>query len=344
MAKIDKVAIGASLGGQKTLSEYFKNLPKHCQASFFVVQHLAPHAESNLSYFLSKSTNLRVVEAESGIAVEPATVYVAKPNYHLTVTNDTIFCNVGPRENRFRPSIDVMMRSLAFEYRNRLIGIIVSGLLNDGASGLAAVNRSGGIVLVQDPKEAIAPGMPEAAIAATEPAAILNTRELALKTAELIGTLSTKQPVVSRMDELEQEYSNQLLSEPGVDNELGRLTWQTCPECAGPLWEMKDPAVRRFRCPIGHTFSHEHLIRFQDQYIEDCLWKAYRTLREKIRMLKLTINDAYKSKRTASAKYSEDILGKLTLKSQALAHLLEIDAEADVSKKSPTVTKLVMQD
>ena len=163
----DIIVIGASSGGVDALSRVIRHLPAELPAAVFVVLHLAADRTSALPAILSRQGRLPVVQAADGEPIVPGRVYVAPPDHHLVVEPGRIALTSGPRENRVRPAIDVLFRSAAAAYPGRTIGVVLTGQLDDGAAGLAAIKASGGITVVQDPAEAQAPSMPRAALDAT---------------------------------------------------------------------------------------------------------------------------------------------------------------------------------
>lgn len=177
--KRDVVVIGASSGGIAALLELVKSLPHDFPAPIFVVQHLAADSPSVLAEILNTVSPLTVKHPRAGEAVEPSTVYVATPDHHLLVEDGRVFLARGPKENRFRPSIDALFRSAAYAYGPRVIGVVLTGYLDDGTSGLWTVQRLGGLAVVQDPHDAVSPAMPNNALAYVEADHVVPLAELA---------------------------------------------------------------------------------------------------------------------------------------------------------------------
>ena len=157
--------IGASAGGVDALKRLFQALPHDFSAAICVVLHLNPLSPSMLPEILQRLTPLPVKHPQSGEPLEPGVVYVAPPNRHLVVEDGTVQLTTAPRENRHRPAVDPLFRSAALFYGPKAVGVILSGSLDDGTAGLWEIKKRGGIAVVQDPLEALHPGMPRSAVA-----------------------------------------------------------------------------------------------------------------------------------------------------------------------------------
>ena len=155
MTKRDIVVIGASAGGIAPIFEILKGLPKDLKASVFIVVHLSPASPGQLPVKLSKAGPLKVIHPMNREKIEPGKIYFAPANHDLLIENGHLVLKNGPKENRFRPSIDALFRSAALEYGARVIGIILSGYLNDGTAGMCAVKSRGGIAIIQNPEETV---------------------------------------------------------------------------------------------------------------------------------------------------------------------------------------------
>ena len=162
----DIIVVGASAGGIETLRTVARGLPADLPAAVFVVVHVAPGAISLLPQILGHAGPLPAGAAVDGAAIEPGRIYVAIPGSHLLVDHGRMRVVRGPRENRMRPSVDVLFRSAACAYGPRTVGVVLSGSLNDGAAGTRAIKQRGGLVVVQDPEDAAFQDMPRAALEA----------------------------------------------------------------------------------------------------------------------------------------------------------------------------------
>ena len=153
-------ALGASSGGRAAITKLLSKLPETINAAFLVTVHGAFDTPSFFAQVLGQKTNLKGLDASHGLFIEPGMVYIAKPDHHLFVHDGKIYLSKGPRENLFRPSIDVLFRSAAVAYGNRCVGILMTGRLNDGTTGLEAIKKCGGRAIVQNPATAEYGDMP----------------------------------------------------------------------------------------------------------------------------------------------------------------------------------------
>lgn len=285
----DVVVVGASAGGVEALRAVVHELPADLDASVFVVLHLPPSGTSVLPRILSRAGRLRAVHASDGSAFERGCIYIAPPDQHMRFDRNRLTLDRGPRENGHRPAIDPMFRSAAEWFGGRVIGVILSGVLDDGAAGLSAVKNRGGATLVQSAADAMYPTMPAAALEAVGETDVVGTAsELAAAIVEL-----TRRPpsgpslaVVADRPVAEEELLEVDRSSSEQPRE-GRPSGYTCPECHGALWETQEGRlVGRFRCRTGHEFSPESLVTQQHEHVERALWAALRALEEKAAMLR----------------------------------------------------------
>jgi two-component system chemotaxis response regulator CheB len=175
----DVIVVGASAGGVEAYSTLLSYLPPDLPAFIFFVQHISPHRQSELAQILARQSQLKVVFANGGEKPKKGVVYVAPPDRHLIIKKNRISLGSGPKENRVRPSVDVLFRTAAHAYGDRVIGVVLSGNLNDGTAGLYSIKTHGGYAIVQDPDEAIFPGMPESAINHVSVDKVLRLSEIA---------------------------------------------------------------------------------------------------------------------------------------------------------------------
>src|SRR4051794_9679242 len=258
----DVVVVGASAGGVEALRAVVQELPADLDASVFVVLHLPPSGTSVLPRILARARPLRAVHASDGSAFEKGCIYIAPPDQHMRFADGHVTLDRGPRENGPRPAIDPMFRSAAESFGGRVIGVILSGVLDDGAAGLYAIKIGGGATLVQSAADAMYPTMPAAAIEAVGETDVIGTaRELAAAIVELTrGPPSGPMlPVVADHREAEDELIEVERSASEEPRE-GSPSGYTCPECHGALWEVHEGLVGRFRCRTGHAFSPESLV------------------------------------------------------------------------------------
>jgi two-component system chemotaxis response regulator CheB len=280
----DIVVIGTSLGGFDALRRLTAEIPKGFPGSLFVVQHVGPDAPSLLDRLLERNSKLPVRWAKNREAFAPGIVYLAPPDRHLLFEDGMLRINRGPRENGFRPSIDVLFRSAAATHGSRVIGVVLSGLLDDGAAGLLAVHRAGGVTVVQHPEDAQFGEMPLSALMHGPIDHTLPIAEIPALLEELVGSAA---PPVQPPDDLVREAS---ISASYADalpelEQLGTRTLFTCPGCSGALWEVGREGVPYFRCHIGHGYSLPALRRGQKLDVERALLVALRTFEQRLRIL-----------------------------------------------------------
>ena len=164
MAGRDIIVVGASTGGVEALSTLVAGLPEDFPAAVFSVIHFPPQARSVLPRILSKAGLLPAKHAVDGEPIRSGQIFVARPDYHLMLEWERVRVVHGPRENRCRPAVDPLFRSAARAYGPRVIGVVLTGALDDGTAGLLAVKSQGGVAVVQDPEDALVPGMPSSAL------------------------------------------------------------------------------------------------------------------------------------------------------------------------------------
>jgi two-component system, chemotaxis family, protein-glutamate methylesterase/glutaminase len=183
----DVVAIGASAGGVEALQHLCAQLPADLPATVLIVQHVRPTARSRLAEILDGAGPLQVMSAREGAPMMHGRAYVAVPGRHLQVHGDHLALGDGPIERFVRPSIDVLFRSVARHCGARAIGVVLTGLLSDGAAGLAAIVAAGGMAVVQQPDDAAYPAMPRHALERTTDAHVVPLRSMAQRICRLLG-------------------------------------------------------------------------------------------------------------------------------------------------------------
>lgn len=282
----DIIVIGASAGGVEAVSRVVADLPTDLRAAVFVVIHIPADSTSVLPKILSRAGALPAVHAEEGMTIEHGRVYVAPPGHHLIVGSGHVHVTRGPKENGHRPAVDPLFRSAARAYAERVVGVVLSGSLDDGTAGLQVVRALGGEALVQDPEEAMYPGMPGSALENAEGARALPLAEIGPVLVALAGRGGGRDPepgtrAVETMSQEERE-PDATRPDPG---ELGTIRDQSsglsCPECSGSLWVEPEGDILQFRCRVGHAYTVEALVSAQSQAVEAALWSALNALEEK---------------------------------------------------------------
>jgi two-component system chemotaxis response regulator CheB len=291
----DVVVIGASAGGVEATVSILREAPSTLPAAIFVVVHIPPHAPSHLPHIFSRASSLICQHARDGARILPGHVYVAPPDMHVLVERDYMRVVRGPKENRSRPAIDPLFRTAARSYGPRVIGVVLSGALNDGTAGLLAIKRRGGIAIVQDPDDAVVAMMPESAIEYVQ----IDHQAPAARIASLLNQLCH----APAADEggytmpADMAYESQIMRPTAElvsnNHQMGRLSAFTCPDCRGPLWAIEDGELVRFRCREGHAFTGETVLDGQYEAVEEALWVALETLTESALMARQMAEQAY---------------------------------------------------
>jgi two-component system chemotaxis response regulator CheB len=278
----DVVVVGASAGGVEAITKLLSPLPADLPACVLVVLHTPATAVNALATILGRATDLKVVAADGTIAVTPGTVIVARPDHHLLMVDGHVIITRGPRENGHRPAVDVLFRSAARALGPRVIGVVLSGALDDGSAGLLSVKSRGGIAIVQDPKDALHAGMPANAIAAADPDLVLPVAAIPAALIELVGVEVPDPPVVDP-DPLGEEVAIARMDAAALHapGRPGTPAGLSCPDCHGPLFSIDEGGYLRYRCRVGHAWSAQSLLAENDAALESALWMGLRSLEEK---------------------------------------------------------------
>ncbi len=278
----DIIVVGASAGGVEALMQLVRRLPADLPAAVFVVLHLPAHSPSLLPQILERNGPLPALHPADGQAIEAGRIYIAPPDFHLLLESDRIRVSRGPRENGHRPAVDPLFRTAARSFGSRVVGVVLSGTLDDGTAGLAAIKQVGGLAIVQDPDEARYGGMPRSAI---ESVAV----DHKLPVADIAGVLDRlarepfereEEPVSEKIQRESQIAAFDLDAISGEDHP-GQPSVFGCPDCGGTLWELHDGGLVRFRCRVGHAWTANGLLAEQSDGIETALWTALRALEER---------------------------------------------------------------
>ncbi len=262
--KRNLIVIGGSAGSLGALKTILPDLPRDLPAAVCVVVHIPPRGGSELATVLSTAGSLPVIAASEGEPLRPAAVYVARPDHHLLVGKDHLHLTRGPKEGLHRPSINATFRSAAQTHGAGAIGVLLSGMLDDGASGLWEIRRHGGVAIVQDPEEAAYPSMPLNALADAPVQYRVRSEQMARLLIELTAGSIVPEPVSDNGKNPDEPFSG-----------------FTCPECRGPLFRRDlTPTLAEFRCRVGHAFSPEVLLEEHTSTQERKLYEALLALEE----------------------------------------------------------------
>lgn len=276
----DIIVIGGSIGSVSVLQEILSNLKPELKASVFIVYHIAANSPNMFPDIISNKTKLKVKTPVNGEEIEQGVIYFPQPDNHIMIHGGYVKIAKGPQENRWRPSIDPLFRSAAVSYGPRSVGILLSGYLDDGVSGLAAIKKMAGITIIQDPNEAAFPDMPLSALNVLTPDYILKSYEIA----DVLTRLS-QQPTNARVPipedlQMEVKLSESVKSNINLEERMGELVPQVCPDCSGPMWKHEEEKMARFRCHVGHSYTEKTLLAEQSKLLQDDLVKIIRKYSE----------------------------------------------------------------
>ncbi|PWC87201.1 chemotaxis protein CheB [Azospirillum sp. TSH100] len=287
MGNRDIIVIGASAGGLTALTRLFGGMPKQCAPTVFVVLHITPNAHSVLPQLLDRIGWLPAFHPTDGEPIRPGHIHVAPPDHHLLVHRDRVLIRRGPRENRTRPAVDPLFRSAGVAFGSRVVGVVLSGTLDDGTSGLRAIRRCGGIGVVQEPDDAEWPGMPQSAINRGEADHVLPLDRMPALLSRLAAEPAPPSPPVPFDIVTEARIAEQEFTTVSDDTQtVGKPTTLSCPECGGGLSEIHDGPVLRFRCQVGHAYSPDAMEAAQAEAMENALWVALRTHEDRVELFR----------------------------------------------------------
>jgi two-component system chemotaxis response regulator CheB len=280
MLRRDLVVIGASAGGVEAVKNILSGLPDSFAACVLLVVHRSATAGSGLPRVLGRAGPLTVKEAEEGDSLRPGLVLLAPPDRHLLVNDGRATLVRGPRENGHRPAVDVTLRTAAMAYGPRVVGVVCSGALDDGAAGSAVLQEQGGVVIAQDPDDALHPSMPLAAIEAAVVEHVVGAAKIPDLLTRLVGQDAPAAPAYETVA-AEAGRSGGRSEERNDASPLDRPSGMTCPDCHGPLFDITEGPLNRYRCRVGHSWSPRSLAADQDHSVENALWTAMVALEEK---------------------------------------------------------------
>jgi two-component system, chemotaxis family, protein-glutamate methylesterase/glutaminase len=328
--KRDIVVIGGSSGALRAL-EFVGHLPPAFPAALFIVLHTAPTGPSLLPNIIGGYSKIPVEHADDGEAIMPGRIYVARPDHHLSIRDGFMQVARGPRENRHRPSIDVLFRSAAVAYGPRVIGVLLSGMLDDGSAGLVALRTRGGLSVVQDPADALFPEMPSNALAQAGADHCVPQSQLADILVKAV-TENLAEPTFEHGPERRQQQVGEVsMKQNDYDDKPGTSSDFSCPDCGGVLRQIEDGEMLRFRCRVGHAFSGESLRAAQSDKLEEALWTALRALEEKTELArKMTDYSLSRNLKSAAPKFAEEAK-KLEAHAEVIRELLKHTEGGEIS-------------
>lgn len=306
MKNRDIIVIGGSSGATAPLKAILGALPEDLPAAILVVIHIPARSLGLLATVASAATRLPVHPAADGMPIAPGNVYLAVPDHHLIVTNGQIRLGRGPRENMARPAIDPLFRSAAVAYGPRVIGVVLSGFLNDGASGLEAIKRCGGVAVVQDPADAVADEMPRNALQAAVVDLLVPSARIGDVLSEMVQEPAGPGLPVPPDIRLEVDIAAGERVDSGVMARFADPTAFTCPQCGGVMSMVRNSKPLRFRCQVGHSMTADILAKEQESAVDEALRVALRVIEERAELVTRMAEDGRRSGRKAVAEMYDD--------------------------------------
>jgi two-component system chemotaxis response regulator CheB len=278
--------------------------------AIFVVQHMAPESTgAALLHRLGKHRAFHCALATDGQKFRRGAIYIAPPDYHLLLKRDHVLVTKGARENRYRPGIDPLFRSASAAHGPRVIAVVLTGMLDDGTAGMTAVKRCGGVTVVQDPKDAPYPGMPQSALNNLAVDHCVPIAEMGVLLETLVKERPGSTEPIPKDIRTEALIAERVLSDVAQVNGLGDQVPYNCPNCGGVLWKVKASTGERYRCHTGHSFTEAALLTSQTEKIEETLWVSLRMFEERKNLLnnmaQSQTSPATKRSYTAKAKETE---------------------------------------
>ncbi len=300
MARKDIIAIGGSAGSSTVLQRIMADLPADLPASIFVATHVPSRSSGYLADMLAGAGPLPVSAAIDGQPIERGRVYVAVPDRHLLVVDGTLRLGEGPRENMTRPAIDPLFRSAALSYGARAVGVVLSGMLNDGASGLWAIKSRGGTAVIQHPVDAESDQMPLAALEAVEPDEVATAADLGGVLSRLAASEAGESLAASDSLSLEVEIAAGARLGSHILREIADPSALSCPDCQGVLSEIREGRPLRYRCQTGHASTAE-ILAARTEEVDQAMRIALRVMEERVTLVTRMAEDARRSGRPAVA-------------------------------------------
>ncbi|MCD2323350.1 chemotaxis protein CheB [Sphingomonas sp. IC-56] len=334
MATKDIIVVGSSAGGVDALQRLCAALPADLPAAIFIAQHISPSARSVLPQLLNKVSPLKVLSPVDEQEIEPGHIYVGAPDHHILIRPGRVLMRRGPYENRTRPAVNALFRSAAVHYGSRVIGVVLTGLLDDGTEGLIAIKAAGGMSVVQHPEDAEWPSMPRNALKRDHVDHALPLGDLPpllarLVTQEAGPSIPLPKEFATEDSIAAQEFA---VAEPDIITP-GQASRISCPDCGGVLNEIKVQDELRFRCQVGHAYTPLGLAAAQNDELERALGIAVRTHRDRIRLFAQMSENAHlrglghAEKRWENA--SEESEHLIAVLEEAMASLRKTGPEAE---------------
>jgi two-component system, chemotaxis family, protein-glutamate methylesterase/glutaminase len=285
----DIIVVGTSAGGSEALTKLIGLLPSNLPATIFIVQHMPADSVGDvLVARLQQANRFPCTLAKDQERFRRGHLYIAPPDCHLLLKTHHVLVAKGARENRYRPAIDPLFRSAAVSHGPRVIGVILSGQLDDGTLGMRAIKMCGGLTVVQDPKDAEYPEMPQSVINHVSATYCVPLAEMGSLLNTLVRKTRGKRFIVPAALRTEAVIAERVLSDVRQLNTLGPQVPYNCPNCGGVLWDVDKSGGLQYRCHTGHSFTTASLLTSQSEKIEETLWVALRMFEERKNLLNNT--------------------------------------------------------
>jgi two-component system chemotaxis response regulator CheB len=281
------IVIGASAGGFRAINQLIANIPDQLPTAIFVVMHMGKQSMPEIILqHIQKNTGFSCVLPSHGDPIKKGHLYIAPRDCHMLLTKGVIHITKGPHENRWRPSIDVLFRSAAAAYDSRTIGIVLSGMMDDGTSGMSAIKRSGGVCIVQEPEEAEFPDMPKNVLNNVDVDYRVPVNDIGYILDDLFAKPQGPMHEIPEDIRIEAAITQNMASNINDMSKIADQSVFTCPECGGGLWAVKNDKAHRYRCHTGHTYNEKLLVETQAEAVEGSVWVCIRMLEERKALLR----------------------------------------------------------
>jgi two-component system chemotaxis response regulator CheB len=300
------IVIGASAGGIKAIVKVIEGLTQTLDAAIMIVLHVSRKSSAdNIVEIFQRHTTLKCNVAFDKMTIEEGNIYLAPPENHLLVSDGVMLLNKGPEENRHRPSIDALFRSAAVHHGNKVIGIVLTGMLDDGTSGMYAIKSCGGRCLVQNPSDAEYADMPLNVLRKIEVDYMADLEQIPNLIKDILSNPLPLKIAIPDELKVEADITEKLMSDINQLKKIAEQSDFVCPDCGGGLWAVKNDPTHRYRCYTGHVYTEKLLQEVQDLKIEESIWVSIRMLEEKRNMLQL-LASRRKSNKEDSAIFSQN--------------------------------------
>lgn len=289
------IVVGASAGGVDVLRTLVAALPADLNAAILVVLHIGAH-RSDLPWLLTRCGKLPAAHGKDGETLAAGRIYVAPPDHHMIVEDGRVVLTRGPRENWARPAIDPLFRSAARGAGRKVIGVVLTGGLNDGTAGLFAIKAAGGTTIVQDPADCLTPNMPQSAIANVSIDHIVPAAAIGGLLVRLVGAITEEEPSVTRPDPVTGDAQGRGATAQYTSHHPATVT---CPDCGGALQRSTLGTLTQFSCHIGHVYTAEVMLAAQFMTMERFVEQAMRSLGERAELCRQMLGELGEREDTA---------------------------------------------